>query len=183
MFRSLSKCCVKRNFVSIRALNSFQNLEKHVHELVFKDVILSNIIYPKTEQLNEKAVLTIEQETPLDWNEIKEKVSTNVDLKATCTQEDVKDYIKYLELYQEEAMLKSLDKFIICKSGLDLLCVNLPVKPKLTRSAYMDIYVTKKILFDYILAKKQKSEEKLLLILLFTPNIFFLSTMLILCSM
>jgi hypothetical protein len=127
---------------------SFHSLLKMVGNDVAKNIILSQIVYPKTESIKDKSITQKNYNGTL-LNAIQE-IEADINLKAIDAVADAVEVLRLMEEFKESILLNQADCVVIYKGGFDIVMLTNEKLPTSGRSIYIELNSSRNELIRYI---------------------------------
>ena len=127
---------------------SLKTLLNTVGSHVARNIIQSHIVYPKTENLSDKAILETEFENSL--NDAITFIEKSINLKAIDAIKDAFEVLCMMEEFKESIMIDQADYIVIYKGGFNIIKLKNSLNPASGRSIYVEINSCRNELIRYI---------------------------------
>ena len=135
---------------------TFNELLASVGSQIAKNIIQSQIVYPRTLSLgSDKAMIQL----PFDGTLLPaiQKIENSIELKAIDAVKDSVTVLKLIEEFKNSLLLEQADYVVIYKGGFDVVKLENAQKPNSGRSLYIELNSARNELIRYIEAARGKS--------------------------
>lgn len=141
--------------------DSVSVLVKTVGDTVARNIVQSQVVYPKTKSLQDNALHMADYSAKEGLKLVIDSIEASIELKAVDAIRDAVDILKLMDEFRDPIMLAQADYIVIYKGGFDILKLKNVAMPESGRSIYVEVNSCRNEIIRYIQTARAKNTDYL----------------------